>query len=364
MGAGPSSAGSAPRRFPARAFVCVPLRSGSQVYGAISLANPQVAELDEGLAGWVSTLSNHIMALSERLQTASALVESEERFELALDGTGLGVWDWDIPSGGVLINQHWASMLGYDPAEIRRDINLWAELAHPEDYPRLKTALEEHLAGRSAAYELELRLKTKDGPWKWVLDRGRVVTRDSQGKPLRMVGTQRDIDEHKAAEEELQRRDDVLEAINFAAESFLSSASWEESLPKVLARLGEANRASRVYVFEAIQDIDGAWLSRQHSEWTAHGIASRAELDALHVSSLRASGFARWEEELSHGRPIFGRVADFPRPERNFLGRLSTQSLVVMPVFVGSRWWGYIGLDDCQGERGWSPAEALGRPYP
>ncbi len=348
----------APRRYPVRSLVCVPLRVGDQVYGTITLAHPEVVEVDDGLVGWISTLSNHITSLSERLQTASALQESEERFELALNGTGLGVWDWDIPSGRVLINQHWASMLGYEPSEIRHDINLWAELAHPDDYSRLKSALEEHLAGRSAAFEVELRLQAKGGGWKWVLDRGQVVTRDGRGKPLRMVGTQRDIDERKAAEEELQRRDDVLEAVNFAAESFLSSASWEDSLPKVLASLGEANRASRVYVFEALQDVDGAWLNRLHSEWTAPGIASRAEAGASRETPFRLSGFGRWEEELSHGRPVHGQVANFPRPERSFLARLGVRSLVVMPVFVGSRWWGYVGLDDCLAERGWSPAEA------
>jgi diguanylate cyclase (GGDEF)-like protein/PAS domain S-box-containing protein len=358
IAARPEYAALAPRRYPVRSLVCVPLRAGEQVYGTISLAHPEMVEVDDGLVGWVSTLSNHIMSLSERLQTASALQESEERFELALNGTGLGVWDWDIPSGRVLVNQHWAGMLGYEPSEIRRDINLWAELAHPDDYSQLKAALEEHLAGRSTAFEVELRLRAKGGSWKWVLDRGQVVTRDGSGKPLRMVGTQRDIDERKAAEEELRRRDEVLEAVNFAAESFLSSASWENSLPKVLASLGEANRASRVYVYEAFQDADGTWLSRLHSEWTAPGIASRAEASAAQETPFRLSGFGRWEEELSHGRPVQGQVANFPRPERNSLARLGVRSLVVMPVFVGSRWWGSIGLDDCLVERGWSPAEA------
>jgi len=356
----PEFAGRFSRRYLARAFVCVPMESSGRVIGAITLAHPDAFEIDEGLISWVSTLANHLVALHERLKSASALAESEERFKLALGSTGLGVWDWDIPSGKVVINALWAGMLGYEVGDIRPDVNLWPRLVHPEDYPRLRTAMDEHLNGKRADLILEVRMRTREGRWKWVLDRGQVVSRDEQGRPLRMVGTQRDIDEQKGSEDELRRRDAILETVNFAAERFLSSASWEESLPEVLARLGEANRAGRVYVFEAIQDIDGAWLSRQHSEWTGPGIAPEMEEEGTRVLSLRAGGFGRWEEELSQGRPIYGRVSDFPPSEQAPLGRSGVRSLAVMPVFVSGRWWGYIGIDDCQvGQAGrdWSLVE-------
>jgi diguanylate cyclase (GGDEF)-like protein/PAS domain S-box-containing protein len=353
----PEFAGRMPRRYPARAFLCVPMESRQGVMGAITLASPDSLEVDEALVNWVSALSNHMMALYERLHAAAALAESEERFKMALDGTGLGVWDWDISSGKIVINPLWSSMLGYEASDIRADVNMWPRLVHPEDYPRLRTAMDEHLSGKSPSCSLELRMRTRDGHWKWVVERARVVSRDEQSRPLRMVGTQRDIDEQKAAEEELRRRDTILEAVNFAAERFLSSASWEESLPVVLARLGEANRAARVSVFEAIQDIDGAWLSRQHSEWTAPGIPPEMERDGPQVLSLRAGGFGRWEEELSQGHAVCGRVSTFPAGEQASLGRMGVRSLAVMPIFVSGRWWGYIGLDDCLVGHDWSLVE-------
>jgi diguanylate cyclase (GGDEF)-like protein len=157
--------------------------------------------------------------------------------------------------------------------------------------------------------------------------------------------------------DELRRRDLILEAVNFAAERFLSSGSWQESLPVALARLGQANRASRAYVFEAIRDMDGAWLSRQCCEWAAPGVLAEAGGVTTDIFALAANGFGRWEEELSRGRPICGLVRDFPPAERSALQALNVKSAAVIPVYAGSHWWGFIGLDDCWNERNWSPAE-------
>jgi diguanylate cyclase (GGDEF)-like protein/PAS domain S-box-containing protein len=362
----PDDAGlSPPLPFAWRTYLGIPMTGSQGVLGVISLFHPQDIEIDEGLAAWMAALASHIAALHERLYAEAVLARSEERFDLALESTGLGVWDWDVATGKVLTNPRWAIMLGYDPSEIQPDTTTesavfgvaWTGLIHPQDFPILKAAVEEHLAGRSPLLNVEMRLKTKSGSWKWVLNRGQAVRLDGSGRALRMVGTQCDIDDRKASEEELRRRDTILETVNFAAERFLSSKSWQESLPEVLIRLAESNRASRAQVFEVIQDIDGAWLSHPHSEWTAPGFSARLEKADPGVLSFRASGFGRWEEELSRGRPICGPVRLFPPAERGALTLLNVLSLAVIPVFVGSRWWGFIELDDCESERAWPSDE-------
>jgi PAS domain-containing protein len=148
----PEFAGRLPRNYPARAFVCVPLESCSGVTGAITLASPEALEVDEGLVSWVATLSNHLVALQERLEAAAALTESEERFKLALDGTGLGVWDWEISSGVMVINPLWAAMLGYEVTEVRADASMWARLIHPDDYERLRVSMDEYLNGKASTF--------------------------------------------------------------------------------------------------------------------------------------------------------------------------------------------------------------------
>ena len=116
------------------------------------------------------------------------LTESAERLKLALEGGELGLWDWDLTSDKVVFNAHWAKMLGYRLDEIEPHASTWGRLAHPEDMPALRRSLDAHLAGSTPFYESEHRLRSTRGEWVWVHDRGRVIERDRQGRPLRAVG--------------------------------------------------------------------------------------------------------------------------------------------------------------------------------
>ena len=137
--------------------------------------------------------------------------KSEERMELAIAGANLGLWDQNIVTGKSIHNRHWAEMLGYTPEEIETEHISWDNLLYPEDFlPALKD-LNEHLAGKTPFYESEFRLRTKSGDWKWIQSSGRVSERDDDGKPLRMLGTHRDITDRKEMEQALQENKDRLE---------------------------------------------------------------------------------------------------------------------------------------------------------
>ena len=124
----------------------------------------------------------------------------EEFWERALDRAHLGVWDWNLETGDCFYSATWASMLGYEKSELPPGSDLWLQLIHPDDKDRAVASGESHLAGLTDIIETELRLRHKDGRWVWVLDRGGVVERDADGKPLRMVGVQTDITKQKSAE--------------------------------------------------------------------------------------------------------------------------------------------------------------------
>ena len=137
--------------------------------------------------------------------------KSEERMELAIAGANLGLWDQNIVTGESIHNRHWAEMLGYTPEEIETEHISWDNLLHPEDFlPALKD-FNEHLAGKTPFYESEFRLRTKSGDWKWIQSSGRVSEWDDAGKPLRMLGTHRDITDRKEMEQTLQENKDRLE---------------------------------------------------------------------------------------------------------------------------------------------------------
>ena len=119
-----------------------------------------------------------------------------------LDASNDGFWEWNVATGHVHFSGRWAEMLGYQQAEVEPHVKTWEKLVHPEDLPGVMSVLQEHLAGRLPYYQTEHRLKCRDGSWRWILDRGRVVERAPDGSPLRAAGAHIDITEKKRVEEE------------------------------------------------------------------------------------------------------------------------------------------------------------------
>ena len=136
-------------------------------------------------------------------QAEEALRKSEQRLDLAFEGTGLGLWDWNLRTGEVYRDARWAAMLGYSPAEIAPTARALDLLVHPDDRPGLNEALDALATGRESIYRKEYRLLNRAGEWKWVLDSGRVVEWAADGAPLRAAGTHLDIDQRKRAERDL-----------------------------------------------------------------------------------------------------------------------------------------------------------------
>jgi two-component system, sensor histidine kinase len=140
-----------------------------------------------------------------------ALKESEEKYRLAMEATQDGLWDWEVTSGIVCYSPGWGRILS--EKRIPSKYSMWEDRLHPDDKPRILKTLQTHLAGKTAAWNEEHRLRNADGTWTWVLGRGQVVTRDPQGNPLRMVGTMTDIHKRKLTEEALHRSEQRLKAL-------------------------------------------------------------------------------------------------------------------------------------------------------
>lgn len=136
--------------------------------------------------------------VTERKLSEDALRESELRWKFALEGAGDGVWEWNIQTQEVDYSSRWRAMLGYvddDNIPIPED---WARrLVHPDDLPSVLNIVQDYLEGNRQAYIAEYRVRCKDGSYKWILSRGKVVSHDKNGKPLHMIGTHTDISAHK-----------------------------------------------------------------------------------------------------------------------------------------------------------------------
>ena len=133
-----------------------------------------------------------------------ALRASQLRWQYALEGAGDGVWDWNNHSGEIVLSRRWKEMLGYDESELTVTVNTWADLIHPDDRQATLQALTDYIAGRTPAYSREMRMRCSDGSWKWIMTRGSVVSRDTEGRALRTIGTHTDISKLKENEEALR----------------------------------------------------------------------------------------------------------------------------------------------------------------
>jgi len=204
-------------------------KSGGIHWGRI-IAQPLIeGEKITGITGLIGDITE--LRLSEE-----ALRESEEKLNLAIEGSGVGLWDWRVQSGKMVINDRWAHILGYTVQELTPvTIDTWRSLTHPDDLQKSDEVLQKHFSGEIKDFACESRMKHKDGHWVWVLDRGMVTEWDKAKKPLRMTGTHLNIAERKSAEEALRQVNRKL--------NLLSSLTRHDILNKVSVLLGYLDKA-------------------------------------------------------------------------------------------------------------------------
>lgn len=166
-----------------------------------------------------------------------------------------------------------------------------------------------------------------------------------------------DITERKEAETTLKRRELLMSSISLAAEQFLRESTWEQNIPNVLEKIGQAADVSRVAVAINYTDENNVIHSSLCYEWASPTTTSQINNLSLKHVPLRKSGLGRWEDWLSQGLVIDGIVKNLPQSEKDFYKDRESLSIAVVPIFVDSRWWGFIEFDECRYERIWSALE-------
>jgi len=196
------------------------------------------------------------------------LKESEFRWKFAIEGNNDGLWDFDVKNSEVYFSKKWKSMLGYDEDDIKGVYDEWEKKIYPDDYDKVTKKLNAYLNGEIKQYNIKYRMLCKDGTYKWVLDRGMVVKKDKNNKPLRIIGTHSDISEEIESERKLKYQKEEFETIfnyskdgiaiidldtnflkfndsylaltGFSKEELLSKSCFELTAPEDISRTKEA----------------------------------------------------------------------------------------------------------------------------
>ena len=169
--------------------------------------------------------------ITESRNAAEVLRFERERLDLALTGGELGTWDWNIQTGEEIWDSRWASLLGEQLADLDPHIYTFTNRVHPEDISDVQTRAQNHFDGLTPVFEAEFRVLQKTGEWRWVQSRGRLMQRDEDGNPRRMLGTMADISARKEAEKQLIAARKSADAANRSKSEFLANMSHEIRTP-------------------------------------------------------------------------------------------------------------------------------------
>ncbi|MEM1407589.1 MAG: PAS domain-containing protein, partial [Bacteroidota bacterium] len=211
--------------------------------------NELVIPLDvDGQIKWVLDrfkpvkLSDGQIVIDGLLMDISDKLESEQRLQMAIEGAREGMWDWNIETNELKLNEYAVEMLGFGYELVKNAFDEFLKVLHPDDVDETKKVLEDHLSGKTSYYEKEYRLGTKDEGWKWIQTRGRVVQRRSDGTPLRAIGTHIDINDRKVAEFALRDQEQLL-------------SSMMSNLPGMAYRLDPDQDFQVIFVSEGSQSL-------------------------------------------------------------------------------------------------------------
>ena len=294
--------------------IALPLIEGDgECIGALNLYAGSLDAFDREEVDFLTRLAGDLTYGMRGLRDRAARAAAETRLRLALEAARQGIYDLNVQTGAAEVSAEYATMLGYDPAQFVETNAAWIERMHPDDREPVAAIYHDYTAGRRADYRVEFRQRTADGRWKWILSVGRIVERDAQGAPLRMLGTQTDIDERRRAEEAvrdlaltLERR--VAERTEDMRRAVLRAEQASRAKSEFLSRMSHELRTPLNAILGFAQVIELSNPTDQQRRWV--GEIRRAGDHLLHLI----------EELLDLSRIEAGRLA------------LSIETLPLAPV--------------------------------
>jgi two-component system sensor histidine kinase/response regulator len=273
---------------------------------------------------------------NQALETVqSALADSEARWQLVLQGTNDGIWDWNIRTGEVFVSWQWQTMLGYSSQSLYLHQDTWFDLLHPQDRARVEQAINSHLNHSNPHYEVEFRLLCQDGTYKWILSRGQALW-DSVGMALRMAGSHTDISDRKTEQTFLRSLIDNIPDLIFYKDCQGFYKNWNRAFEQCFGQPAQeiVNKTDfdlfsweKASLYQAQDELIKKSLQSQNfEEWVTHADGNDYLFDTLKTPLIAADGellgvigICRDITQRQHRADFLQRQAD----KENFLSRIS-----------------------------------------
>ncbi|HEY9747498.1 MAG TPA: CHASE domain-containing protein [Allocoleopsis sp.] len=235
--------------FGAEAYMGGRVVVAGQVYAVLSFSSQssRSAPFKSSHRELLKLMAQWVGSEIERQQAEVALKTSEERWQLALQGSNDGVWDWNIETNEVFFSPRWHEMLGCEAHEIHNHMEEWSQRIHPEDQDWVMQAVQDHLDGKTSFYVAEYRVLCQDGSYKWILDRGQALWNEG-GIAVRMAGSYSDITNRKQAEAALQRQLQKTLLLKQITQEIRQSLDAQQIFETAAVQIGQAFGVSRCLI--------------------------------------------------------------------------------------------------------------------
>lgn len=296
-----------------------------------------------------------IVDISEQKQIERVLRESEERLQLALEGSGDGWWDWNLLTGEIYLSPRWFEMLGYQIGNLPETFSNWQKLIHPEDRMWAIETLNNYLEDSSIPYTFEYRMLTQSGLWKWIANYGEIVERDFQGNPLRMVGIHRDIHERKQTEELLRKNASKERAIARILEKMRQSLKIKQLLQITTQEIRQILNCDRVALYQFNPDWNGKFVAESVGEdWNPLvGENIQTIIEDTHLKETQGGRY-RFGESFTVDDIYTVGHADC---HIALLEQFQAKAYAIVPVFIKNDLWGLLAAYQNSGIRHWEGGE-------
>ncbi|MBD3167994.1 MAG: PAS domain S-box protein [candidate division Zixibacteria bacterium] len=340
---------------PMNRVIAVPILHHGEVIGLIMVANKDSdynnsdRKMLETIAAFISPiLDAKLRKLEEeeiRRRAEDELKASEERLAAVITKSPIPTVVFSNEGQLTSYNEAAEKLVGYEYEEIR-NVEKWLEALYPNDQYR-NAVYEEisRLRRHGSAGRTEFTVATKNGQRRYVDFKISVF---SEGHIVQMA----DITERRHAEEALKIRLMYEQALQDLSQALLYEDDISKAIHNAFEALLKASEASRIYLFENFEDVSDGMCMRQVYEICADGISPEIDNPGLQHVPYNP-GFTRWWNNLNNNKPVSGIVRDFPEPEQEILKSQHILSILVLPLWVGGKFYGYIGFDDTTREREW-----------